>query len=166
MDLMRDSIHSTPQPAIGRQSTFAFGRVIAASMIAFAIACGSDSGPTTPPEETTPVGSYTISTVNGKALPAAVIDDPDLKVEVTTGTLVLTTDGKYSSVLTTRYTIPGATPSVFKDSVGGSWILSGTNVELSNADDGSKSTAAWAGKQLTVPVIDGKVTTTYVYGKK
>lgn len=161
---MRESVHSTMQSPIGRRSMF--GRAIAIGMIAFAAACGSDSGTPTTPEETTPVGNYTVSTVNGKALPAAVIDDPDLKVEVTTGTLVLTTDGKYSSVLTTRYTIPGATPSVFKDSVGGTWILNGTSVELSNADDGSKSTAAWAGKQLTVPVTEGKVTTTYVYGKK
>jgi hypothetical protein len=134
--------------------------------LAWAAACGSDSGGTSGPSvPTTPVGSYTVSTVNGKALPAALYNETNYLLEVTTGTLVLTTDGKYSSVLTTRQTIP-MNVSTFVDSVGGTWVLSGTDVNLTNSQDGSTGKAVWAGNQLTIPVVDGKVTTTYVYGRK
>jgi hypothetical protein len=126
-------------------------------------ACGGDaSGPNV---SNTPVGSYTISTVNGKALPAAIFSETDYKLEVTSGSLVLTTDGKYSTVTTTRQTVPDNV-SIFVDSTGGTWVLSGSQVQFTDAQDSSKVSAAWGNGQLTFSETDGGVTTTLVYAKK
>ena len=126
-------------------------------------ACGGDaSGPDV---SKTPVGSYIISTLNGKPLPAALFSETDYTLEVTSGSLVLTTDGKYSTVTTTRQTVPGNV-SIFVDSTGGAWVLSGSQVQFTDGQDGSKLSAAWGNGQLTFSETDGGVTTTLVYAKK
>ena len=127
-------------------------------------ACGGDSpsGPATPK---TPDGSYVISTVNGKSLPVAIFADTNYTYEVMSGSLVLTTDGKYSVVTKFRQTIPGNV-SIFPDSTGGTWVLTGASITFTNADDMSTDTAAWANGQLTFSETDGKTTTTFVYARK
>lgn len=143
------------------------GLVLAFASLAALGACGSDSpaGPSTPAAPTTPVGSYTISTVNGKGLPVALFAEATYTYEVTNGTLSLTKDGKYSVVTTFRQTLPGSV-STFVDSTGGTWVLTGTNVQMTNGQDGSLDTAAWDKGNLTFVEVDGKVTTTFVYGLK
>ena len=142
----------------GRRSLFAFAVVTAA-------ACGGGGGDTStgpgtqpPPAAATPVGSYSIKTINGTALPVALYPaDPNYKYEVTVGTLALTADGKYSVVTTYRQTITGNT-STFVDSTGGTWVLTGTNVAFTNAQDASKDNAAFDKDQLTFAEANGKVT--------
>jgi hypothetical protein len=145
-----------------RLRSLAFVAPLAA--LAAAGACGGDSpsGPATPK---TPDGSYTISTVNGKGLPVAIFSDTNYTYEVTSGTLALTTDGKYSIVTKFRQTIPGNV-STFVDSTGGTWLLSGTSITFTNADDKSTDMAAWANGQLTFTETDGKNTDTYIYARK
>lgn len=128
-------------------------------------ACSSDKGPVDPTSPDTPVGNYSVSTVNGKALPAAVIDTANYKVEVMSGALNLTSDGKYTVVGRTRQTIPGNV-SIFVDSTFGTWTQSGSQINLRNAEDTlAKFTGTWAGLQLTFAMTDGNVTATYVYKK-
>jgi hypothetical protein len=143
------------------------GFVLAFASLAALAACGSDSstGPGADPIPTTPVGSYTITTVNGKGLPVALFADASYTYEVTNGTLALTNDGKYSVITTFRQTLPGST-SMFVDSTGGTWVKTGTNIQLTNGQDGSLDTATWDKGILTFVEVDGKVTTTYVYGLK
>jgi hypothetical protein len=157
-----ESRHITPRWTIGRARTLA--RVSILASLAWAAACGSDSG-TGPNTPATPVGSYSITTVNGKSLPVALFAEVGYTYEVTTGTLALTVDGKYSVVTTFRQTIPGNV-STFVDSTGGTWVLAGTSINLTNGQDGSTDQATWANSQLTFAETDGKVTTTYVYAKK
>jgi hypothetical protein len=143
----------------GRLRSLAF-----VAMFAAAGACGGDS-PSGPTAAKTPDGSYTISTVNGKGLPVAIFSDTNYTYEVTSGTVALTTDGKYSIVTKFRQTIPGNV-STFVDSTGGTWLLSGTSITFTNADDKSTDTAAWANGQLTFRETDGKNTNTYVYARQ
>jgi hypothetical protein len=103
--------------------------------------------------------------VNGKGLPVAIFSDTNYTYEVTSGSLALTTDGKFSIVTTFRQTIPGNI-STFVDSTGGTWVLTGTSVTLTNGSDGSTDTATWANGQLTFTETDGKNTDTYVYARK
>jgi len=130
-------------------------------------ACGSDSssGVTGPPVPTTPIGSYTITTVNGKGLPVALFADASYTYEVTNGTLALTSDGKYSVVTTFRQTLPGNV-STFVDSTGGTWVQTGANIQLKNGQDGTLDNATWDKGILTFVEVDAKVTTTYVYSLK
>jgi hypothetical protein len=140
---------------------------LAIAAIAGVSACGGDSttDPATPPPASTPVGSYSIATVNGKSLPVATAQSGDYKWEITAGSMALTADGKYSVVTTERQTIPNNVET-FVDSTGGSWVQSGTTITLTNGDDGSIWTGTWAGLQLTFATTDGTVTTTFVYSKK
>lgn len=134
--------------------------------LAIAAACSSDVTSPTKPNAPTPNGNYTISTVNGKALPVALAQDASYMYEVTAGMLALTSDGKFSIMTTYRQTIPGNV-STFVDSTGGTWSISGTTVTLTNSADGTTDTATWATTQLTFVVTNAnKVTTTSVYTKK
>ena len=143
------------------------GFVLAFASLAALAACASDSstGPSGPAVPTTPVGSYTITTINGKGLPVALFAEASYTYEVTNGTLALTSGGKYSVVTTFRQTLPGSV-STFVDSTGGTWVQTGTNIQLTNGQDGSLDTATWDKGILTFVEVDGKVTTTYVYGLK
>ncbi|MGH7617770.1 MAG: hypothetical protein ACREPM_11110, partial [Gemmatimonadaceae bacterium] len=118
-----------------------------------------------PPQSSSPVGSYTISTVNGKNLPVAIYSDVNYTYEVTTGSIGLTSDGKYSLVTTYRQTIPGNV-EMFVDSTGGAWVLNGTTINLTDASDGSTGQITWATNQLMFAIADGKNTDTFVYTKK
>jgi hypothetical protein len=141
--------------------------VLAASIVV-AVACGSDGGPTTPGGQTTntPVGSYTITTVNSKALPVALFSEPLYTYEVTGGSIALTNDGKYTVVTNFKQTIPGNV-ALITDSTYGTWSQSGSLINLRNSQDTTaKDQATWAGAQLTFALSDGKTTTTYVYTKK
>lgn len=159
--------YATSRWTIGRASTL--GRVLACAALAWSVACGSDAtGPGTsggPPTPTSPVGSYTISTVNGKNLPVAIFADVGYTYEVTTGTIGLTSDSKYSLITTYRQTIPGNVET-FVDSTGGTWTLTGTTISLKDAADGSTGQITWATTQLMFAITDGKVTNTFVYTKK
>ena len=132
-------------------------------------ACGSDgNAPVDPTSADTPVGSYSILTVNGKALPAAVIDvqmPAPYKVEVVSGVLNLTADGKYTVVTRTRETIPNNV-SNYVDSTFGTWTRSGTEINLKNGEDpNAMSKGTWAGFQMTFVMVDSAFTTTFVYKK-
>jgi hypothetical protein len=128
-------------------------------------ACGSDS--TTSPGNTpnSPIGSYSISTVNGKSLPVALYAAGTYTYEVTAGTIGLTSDGKYSMINTYRQTIPGDV-EIFADTTGGTWTMSGTTISMTDASDGSTGQLTWSGTQLMFAIVDGAVTNTYVYTKK
>ena len=154
--------HNNVGRTIGRAWTLALGLVLAAVVTA----CGSDG--TTGPGggAPTPVGSYSITTVNGKALPVALFNDPSYTYEVTNGSIALTSDGKYTVVTNFRQTIPGNV-SLFSDSTFGTWVQAGSQINFKNAQDTTaKDQATWAGTQLTFSLTDGSVTTTYVYTKK
>jgi hypothetical protein len=132
-------------------------------------ACGSDnSPPVDPTSPDTPVGNYSITTVNGKALPAAVIDvqvPAPYKFEIMSGALNLTADGKYTTVTRFRETISDNT-STFADSTFGTWTRSGTQINLKNGEDpNATSTGTWAGLQMTFVLADTVVALTYVYKK-
>jgi hypothetical protein len=133
------------------------------------VACGSDSttnpGGGGPPTPTTPVGSYSMSTANGKNLPVALYSDVNYTYEVTIGTIGITSDGKYSLVTTYRQTIPGNVET-FVDSTGGTWILSGTTLNLTDGQDGSTGAITWSANQLSFAISDGKTTNTFVYARK
>jgi len=130
-------------------------------------ACGgsndASTGPTGQPAPSTPTGTYTIATINTKAPPVAVISDSGFMWEVTAGSMVLTSDGKYTAVESFRQTVPGNV-SVFVDTTRGTWTLSGTTVNFNDTLDQSTFQATWSNTgTLTLQELDGKNTNTFVY---
>lgn len=135
--------------------TIGGARALAVALVATVLAaCGSDS-PSGPATATSPEGNYTITTINGKALPSAIFSDTGgFKIEVLAGTLAVQTGGKYSVVTNYRQTIAGIV-SNYVDSSGGNWLLSGTNVSFTDGADGSKIQAAWSNTgTITIATTD------------
>jgi hypothetical protein len=135
---------------IGRSRTLALALV--ATVLA---ACGGSDSPSGPGTATSPEGNYTISTINGKALPAAIFSDTGgFKIEVLTGTLAVQSGGKYSVVTNYRQTIAGIV-SNYVDSSGGNWSVAGTNVSFTDGADGSQTHATWSNTgTLTIATTD------------
>ena len=107
------------------------GLVLGLASAAIIAACGSDSA--TGPSSSSPTGSYTMSTVNGKTLPTSLFADGGFSYDVTSGKLSLTSDGKFSAVTNYRQTLPGSVEN-FVDSIGGTWTSSGTSVQMALSD--------------------------------
>ena len=154
------SMHATSRWTIARARRSLFGLAIAVAGIT---ACGGDS-PTGPGSSSSPVWSYTISTMNGKGLPFTMFSDTNYKYEVTAGALSLTGDGKFTVVTTYRQTVV-ANIETFVDSSSGTWKQSGSSLSFVAADS-TTNAATWSSNQLTITQKDGSVTTTVVYAKK
>ena len=147
----------------------ALARITLCATLVWIAACGSDKT-TSPggggnPGPNSPVGNYAISTVNGKNLPVALYASGTYTYEVTTGTIGLTSDSKYSLITTYRQTIPNDV-EIFVDTTAGTWALSGTTISLTDGQDGSTGQITWAANQLMFAIVDGQVTNTFVYTKK
>jgi hypothetical protein len=144
---------------IGRARTLA-----ALAVVVGVVACGDATGPA---GQTGPEGNYTIATVNGKAVPAPIFADTGgYMLEITSGRLSLTGDGKYSSVMAFRQTLPGNVSS-YTDSTGGTWVRSGTTVQFTETSTGITGSAAWASTQLTfVDSTSGPSLISLVYALK
>ncbi len=140
--------------------------VAATAALVLVTACGGDSS-TGPGVPKSPVGNYTVATVNGKALPFTIFSDTGFKYEETAGTLALTSDGKYSFVTTFRQTVESDV-EVFVDSTFGRWTQSGASLSFVDAlDSTSTATATWAAPQLTFTLSDsGATSITIVYALK
>ncbi len=144
--------------------------LVAATTVLATAACGGDSSSGTgpPPPPATPAGAYDITTINAKALPVAIFSDTGgggYKWEVMNGTFTLTSDGKYSSVMTSRQTLAGKVDT-FVDSTGGNWVLNGATITFTNGQDASIDHADWANGKLTFVETEGASSNTYVYTKK
>jgi hypothetical protein len=128
--------------------TIARGRTLAAlAVIVAVVACSDASAPTV---QKSPEGNYTIATVNGKAVPAPLFSDTGgYTLEITSGSLALSSDGKYSSVMGFRQTLPGAV-STYSDSTGGTWVRTGGNVQFTETSTGFTLVAVWTNGQLAV----------------
>src|SRR5579871_5461251 len=111
----------------GRARSAAALCALAASI--FVVACGSDSSSTTTGPgggtsgQKTPDGSYSISTINSSPLPFAIYSDTGgYKLEVTAGTITLTTGGQYYIITSYRETLPGVLDT-YTDSTAGTWSM-------------------------------------------
>jgi len=142
----------------------ALAAVAGIAALSVAAACGGDSGGVNGPATfSTPAGSYDVATVNAKSLPVAIFSDSGFTWEVTAGALVLAGDGKYSTKMTFRQTVPGDV-STFVDSTGGTWALAAGIVTFTNASDGSVDRADWSNTgKLTFTETEGRATNTYVF---
>ena len=132
----------------------------------FAItACSKGEGTTgvaAPPP--TPVGNYTLSTIDAKTLPYMMYADTGYTLEVSGGTLAVTTAGKWVSKLTTRETVAGNV-STYSDSTFGTWSLpTGSKIAVFvNTETGVTSNATWTATDVTVNDVDGATTRKIIY---
>jgi len=146
--------------------TIGGARTLAVALVATVLAaCGSDS-PSGPSTATSPEGNYTISTINGKAVPMAVFSDTGgYKLEILTGSLGLQSGGKYSVTTSYRQTIAGIV-STYSDSSGGNWLQTGTTVTFTDGADASKIQATWSNAGTLTLQISDAPPVTVIYALK
>jgi hypothetical protein len=115
----------------------------AAFLVIAVAACGSDT-PTGPDAEVpTPIGSYGLSSVNGKSVPVTMFTDTAFTEVVASASLALTADGKYLFAVTTNETVAGYL-SVYVDSMSGTWTQQGTSTAIT-----------FTSSEASVPVVNG-----------
>lgn len=147
-----------------RRLTIGRGRaLVALAAIVAIVACSDSSGPAV---QSNPEGNYAIATVNGKPVPAPLYSDTGgYTLEITSGSLALTSDGKYSSVMGFRQTLLGAI-STYTDSTGGTWVRSGGNVQFTETSTGFTLTGVWTNGRITVADSTSDPTVSLVYELK
>ncbi len=133
--------------------------LVAAATIA--LACGGDSasGP-----NASPVGSYLLSTYNGKPVPQTLFADTGFTIALAAGSLALTADGSYLATITMNETIEGHL-SVYVDSVAGKWTQTGAAL-LFVGPDSTKQSAGWDGARITLSDTSTAPPSTYVYARR
>lgn len=117
------------------------------ALVVLLAACGEVTGPKSP------VGTYALSSVDAKPLPATMYADTGYTVEVTAGTIALTADLKYTSSVTTRETVDGNV-STYIDRFSGTWAQAGSTITLTPTR-GPTQSATLSGTRLTVTQSDG-----------
>ena len=108
------------------------------ALVLVTAACGDDDDPSAP---TNVAGTYTLTTVNGHALPTTVYegDDPGFqyKFEVLAGELQLDADGTFQDFTEIRETIDNGTPETSDQILTGTWTRTGNTLTLTDEDDDS-----------------------------
>lgn len=125
------------------------------------------TGPVVIPPPATPVGTYTLSTIDAKIMPYTMYTDPaGYTLEIASGTLSVTAAGKWVSKIVSKETVLGNV-STYSDSTFGTWTLStGTAAGVFlNTETGVNSTVAWTAADITVNDVDGAVTHKVLYKK-
>lgn len=139
-----------------------------AATVLWVTACGGD-GPTGPggaPPPPTPVGSYVLSTIDAKALPWMRFNEVGYTLEVQSGKLNVTADGKWAATTVSKETVAGNV-STYTDSTFGTWqVATGAKTAVFiNTETGTTSNATWTATDATIVQLEGATTRTIVYRK-
>jgi hypothetical protein len=127
-------------------------------------ACNDASAPSPPGPGDPVAGDFTLSTVDAQALPFAIYDEADYKLEILQGTVTLTNSGQFTIATSTRETVAGAI-SMYADTTRGTYTQVEGVIGFTLQPEGTTGTGSWDGTTLTIAQVEGMVTTTYVYAK-
>ena len=115
-------------------------------LAALTVSCGGDS--TTQPTATSIVGTWSLQTINGAALPFIISQSGADKLEVISDVATVDSHGAYTEVTQLRTTVNGqAKAEAFTDV--GTYTVSGNAVTLKSSD-GSSVTASLSGNTFTI----------------
>jgi hypothetical protein len=142
-----------------RSSPFRLDRV--SRLVAFVLAvvavaaCSDTSGPSSPD------GDYSLSQINGSALPYRMYSDTNYTVDVTRSALSIKGDGSFWVTLTSEERVEGFL-STYVDSAAGVWRQDGEIITLTMSDS-TKQKGTWAGSTLAITDSTSVPVTTYLY---
>ena len=123
-------------------------------VLALAISCGGDG--TSPSTDVSAEGTWTLRTIGGANLPYLLEQVGSDKIELLDATIVITTNGSFTTTSTERTTIAGqATTRSYDDR--GNYSLRGVDVTFTFTSDGVAIRGAIRGDSLTfndgIPVV-------------
>lgn len=116
--------------------------------LAFAIlACGGDDS-TSVPTNASVAGTWTLQTVNSSPLPFTLATTP-AKIELLSNVVTVSSNGTYSSSLTTRTTVSGQATTA-TSTAAGTYTLSGNAVAIRSNDGTTVQAGTVSGNTLTL----------------
>lgn len=137
---------------------------LALLLLAAAVACGGGS---TEPTTTTVSGTFTLRTINGKALPQTIYSDADASLSINSGTLTLGADKTYTLVEQEHVVVSGtATDDVYTES--GTFTVSGNTLEFTGpviSGSAIHHQMTWNGTEITWTDVFINTTSTYVFSR-
>ena len=124
------------------------------------------TGPVVTPPPATPVGTYALSSIDAKLMPYTMYSDTGYTLELSSGTLSVTTAGRWVSKIVSKETVAGNV-STYSDSTFGTWALGGAAITavFTNSETNTTSAVTWTAKDVTVNDVDGAVTHKVLYKK-
>ncbi len=125
-------------------------------------ACGGADGSNGP--SASPVGSYSLSSLNSKPLPFTLFADTGFTIALSAGSLALATDGSYLATISTNETIEGHV-STYVDSSTGRWTQAGATLRFVGADS-TRQSASWDGSRLSLTDSTSSPRLVYVFTKR
>jgi hypothetical protein len=127
-----------PRPSVRGRTPWL--RAIAVGALAFVAACGGggDDGPTGP--DANVVGTYTLRTLNGSALPGLLsLETGGRRVDLLAEAITFNADRSYAHTATQRTSL-GSQVTTENLAWTGTYSVSGNTVTLSRAADGARAT--------------------------
>lgn len=110
-------------------------------------------------------GTYTLKTVNGKSLPAVLIEvTGSYKLEITGGSVTLNEDNTFSGSISFRET-EGTTITTSTERDQGTYSKSGNLITFNSPGTGSSFTGTLSGGTLTVTEEEDNITIVLVFEK-
>jgi hypothetical protein len=129
--------------------------VVAAAMAA---ACGDSA---TAPNS--PIGIYTLASVNDDNVPSLMFEDDSYKLEIARGTLEVDADVSYVAAIVGLETVD-VNVSVYVDSLRGTWTETDAGtMNFTVVDDNSTFTGAWQGNRITILLASGQSSRSMVF---
>jgi hypothetical protein len=110
--------------------------------------CGSDSGGTTNPQSTSPVGTWNLVTANGAPLPFA-FQSKGVKYEIMSDQYVFLPDGSFTETYLQRDT-DGTIVGLENLTDEGTWKVTGTVFVITYGDNGAQATGTFSGDTVTL----------------
>jgi hypothetical protein len=110
--------------------------------------CGSDSGGTTNPQSSSPVGTWNLTTANGAPLPFA-FQSGGVKYEVMSDQYVFLADGSFTEAYQLRDT-DGTIVGLENLTDAGTWKLTGTVFVITYGDNGATASGTFSGNTVTL----------------
>ncbi|GBD33206.1 hypothetical protein HRbin33_02187 [bacterium HR33] len=110
-------------------------------------------------------GTYVLKTVNGKPLPAVILEIiGTYKAEITAGSVTLNEDNTFSASITFRET-EGSTVRTQTETDSGTYTISGNTITFTSPGTGPAFTGTLSGGTLTVTTEEDDITLVLVFEK-
>jgi hypothetical protein len=123
-------------------------RTFASFAVALVVACGGSDDPSSPGDSA--VGTYTLRTIGGNALPVVIGTQNGVTVSVTAGTMVLRADRTFAVASTARGVGAGTDNTQTFTSVGTYTVSGGTLTLTLGGSESGRVTGSHSGDTVTL----------------
>lgn len=139
----------------------AMSAVLLAVVFAFSGCTSADPTESDPVE----VGTYTLLSVNGTAVPATVVQNSTMTSEILSGTFTVSGNQTFAESRVGRFTPAGGAPQTINSSQTGTWEKAGGQLSFTALNTSGTIVASFSGTYAAGTLTYTSQGTTFVYKK-